>query len=125
MARIIKVPPATFPVNYIDDSEGEDKSKRTVKQENFFWLMLKSIVRANVARMSGVEILEFADLHKDLMDQDGKPTLKVDREQEYEKLKVWVEQFKGWQGGVEHVVAVVHAFREAEKLKEKPPKEKS
>lgn len=121
--RLIKVPENKIPVRYEDEAD-DGKIKLTIKQENFFWYVLKAAIRQQLTKMSGLDILEFEDCHKEIMAQDGKVVLKITRESEYEKVKGWIENLKGWPGSVEDIVkdvaAVIRALRDAEKVKEEP-----
>jgi len=114
--RVITVPPNKIPVRY------EEEEKITIKEENFFWFMLKSILRRQVSSMSGLDVLQYEDLHKEIDSQDGKPVLKITRETEYEKVKTWIENYKGYPGKVEDVTAMIRAFRAAEKVTDKDKK---
>lgn len=117
--RIIKVPQNTIPVRY------DDQQPPVIKVQNFFWFTLMTVLRNAFARMSGIDLLSVADVYKEITEQDGQPELRIARDGDWEKLKGWVENHKGWPGNPEDVVAMLLAVREAEKTKaESKPKTK-
>jgi hypothetical protein len=126
--RVIEVPPATLQVRYEDD-EGDGRMKVSVKTENYFWYVLKMLLRQKLAKMSAIEMGEFEDCNEEILAQVGKDTLKITRESEYEKITEWVKNYVGWPGKLEDVCkntgATRRAFEKAEKVKPEPkPKAK-
>ena len=109
--RVINVPQNTVPVRY------EDQQPAVTKDENYFWFTLKAVLRAALARMSGVDLLGVSELYKEITNQVGRPELRIERECDWEKLKTWVENHRGWPGDPEDAVSMLGAVRNAEKQK--------
>jgi hypothetical protein len=112
--RIIKVPPNTLPVNH------EDMKPPVVKEENFFWFMLTTILKGTFARLSAIDTHKNIEFYKEFTEQSGATELRIRRESDYELLKDWVDNWKVWPGTPEDVDALFVAVRDAEKAKEKP-----
>jgi len=113
--RIIKVPENTIPVR----DESQDPPVRT--EENYFWFTLEKLLEHLFRSLSNIDARKHVDLYDEIIGQKGNPDLKIQREGDYETLKSWVDNNKGWAGKPRDIAGFGQAFQDAEKVKAPQP----
>lgn len=108
--RLIRVPDNTLPVRY----EGEEPP---IREENYFWFTMEKLLEHLFRAMSFLDARKSVDLYDEIVNQKGNPELRIQRDSDYELLKGWVDNHKGWPGKPRDIVSFGRAIQDAEKVK--------
>jgi hypothetical protein len=102
-----------------------DRNDVVIKEENYFWFMIRFILNAHAQRLSGLELLDFAEIWRVVKLQIGQKTLAIKNQKDFENIKKIVMEHKGWAGSeaIEAGTAIITAFQNAERAKTKEESE--